>query len=129
MLSSRLPGRFAPELDSDTFFLRVMRRIWRLWDQAAWGRGGSLLTQWIVKYGYVPVVLIGMAGLAHDIGTRESNSGVSIVAKTPVLAEAPVVPGALAERRPPAPETRPEPKPGMQLAALDPHARLLDASD
>jgi len=50
-----------------------------------------LLTQWIVKYGYVPVVLIGMAGLAYDVGTRESNSAVTIVAKTPVVTETPVV--------------------------------------
>jgi hypothetical protein len=79
-----------------------------------------LLTQWIVKYGYVPIVLIGMAGLAYDIATREWTSGNTIVAKTPVVAEAPV------ERGPPALETEAEPKPGMQLAALDPDARLLD---
>src|SRR6188768_1598218 len=123
MLSSRLPGRFAPELDSDTFFLRVMGRIWRLWDQAAWGRGGSLLTQWIVKYGYVPIVLIGMAGLAYDIGTGEWTSGITIVAKAPIVAEVPV------EREPATLETRAEPKPRMQLAALDPDARLLDEPD
>jgi hypothetical protein len=79
-----------------------------------------LLTQWIVKYGYVPIVLIGMAGLAYDIATREWTSGNTIVAKTPVVAEAPV------EHGPPALETEAEPKPGMQLAALDPDARLLD---
>ena len=31
--------------------------------------GGSLLTQWMAKYGYVPIVLIGVAGLALEIGT------------------------------------------------------------
>ena len=82
-----------------------------------------MLTQWIAKYGYVPVVLIGMAGLASDIGTGEWNSGVTIVSKTPVVAEAPV------ERGPLALETRAEPKPRMQLAAIDPDARLLDDSD
>ena len=87
------------------------------------GTGGSLLTQWIAKYGYVPVVLIGMAGLAYDIGTGEWNSGTTIVSKTPVVAEAPV------ERGPLALETRAEPKPRMQLAALDPDARLLDDPD
>ena len=79
-----------------------------------------MLTQWLVKYGYVPIVLIGMAGLALDLGTREWKSGITIVAKTPVVAEAPV------ERGPLTPETRAEPKPRMQLAALDPDARLLD---
>jgi hypothetical protein len=80
-----------------------------------------LLTQWIVKYGYVPIVLIGMAGLAYDIGTREWTSGNTIVAKTPIVAEAPV------ERGPPALETRAKPR--TQLAALDPDVRLLDDSD
>jgi hypothetical protein len=106
-----------------------------------------LLTQWIVKYGYVPVVLIGMAGLAYDVGTRESNSAVTIVAKTPVVTETPVVAEtpvvtetpvvaetpvateAPVERGPLALETRAEPKPRMQLAALDPNVRLLDESD
>ena len=42
------------------------------------GRSGSL-TQWIVKYGYLPIVLIGMVGLALDIGTREWKSDDTIV--------------------------------------------------
>ena len=42
--------------------------------------GGSLLTQWIAKYGYLPIVLIGMAGLALEIGTGEWKSGDTIVA-------------------------------------------------
>src|SRR5207342_2798432 len=83
----------------------------------------SLLTQWIAKYGYVPIVLIGMAGLAYDIGTREWTSGITIVAKTPIMAEAPV------ERGPPTLETRAEPKPRVQLAALDPDARMPDDPD
>ena len=89
------------------------------------GDGGSLLTQWIVKYGYVPIVLIGMAGLAYDIGTGEWTSGETIVAKIPVVAEAPVVTEAAVERWPPTLETEAELKPRMQLAALDPDARLL----
>ena len=64
-----------------------MRRIWRLWNQA----GGSLLTQWMAKYGYVPIVLIGMAGLALEIGTGERQGGETVAAKTPVVAEAPLV--------------------------------------
>jgi len=48
---------------------------------------GSLLTQWIAKYGYVPIVLIGMAGLAPEIA-REWKSGETIAAKNPVVAEA-----------------------------------------
>jgi hypothetical protein len=50
-----------------------------------------LLTQWFVKYGYVPIVLIGIAGLALDIGTREWKSDATIVAESPVVAEIPVV--------------------------------------
>jgi len=88
-----------------------------------------------------------MAGLAYDVGTRESNSAVTIVAKTPVVTETPVVAEtpvvtetpvvaetpvateAPVERGPLALETRAEPKPRMQLAALDPNVRLLDESD
>jgi hypothetical protein len=99
-----------------------------------------LLTQWFVKYGYVPIVLIGMAGLALDIGTREWKSDATIVAESSVVAEAPVVreppvteAADVAEtfvaRRPPALETEPESRPNMELAALDPDTRLLDESD
>ena len=101
-----------------------MTRIWRLWSHAGSG-GGSLLTQWIAKYGYVPIVLIGMAGLAPEIA-REWKSGETIVAKAPVVAETPVVTGAPivaeapVERRPPTLEPEAEPKARMQLAALDP---------
>ena len=63
--------------------------------------------------------MIGMAGLAPEI-TREWKSGETIVAKAPVVAEAPV------ERWPPTPETEAEPKARMQLAALDPYALLRD---
>ena len=93
--------------------------------------GASLLTQWIAKYGYVPIVLIGMAGLAPEIA-REWKSGETIVAKTPVVAEAsvvaksPVVAEAFVERWPPTLETEAEPKARMQLVALDPYVRLRD---
>src|SRR6185295_19860954 len=105
-----------------------MKRIWKLWNHAGlgWG-GGSLLTRWIAKYGYVPIVLIAMAGPWPEIA-REWKSGETIVAKAPVVAEAPVrtespvVAEAPVERRRPTLET--EPKAGMQLAALDPYARL-----
>ena len=80
-----------------------------------------MLTQWIVKYGWVPIVLIGMAGLAYEIGTGERKSGDTIVANTTIVAE------ALVERGPPTLETWAEPR--MQLAALDPDARLLDDPD
>jgi hypothetical protein len=102
--------------------------------------GDGLLTQWFVKYGYVPIVLIGIAGLALDIGTREWKSDVTIVAESPVVAEAAVVRAppvteaavvaeSFVERRPPTLETGPGSKPRMQLAARDPEARLLDGSD
>ncbi|MGA8928898.1 MAG: hypothetical protein WB537_03970, partial [Pseudolabrys sp.] len=87
-----------------------------------WGRSG-LLTQWIIKYGYLPIILIGMVGLALDIGTREWKSDDVIVADAPVVAapsvvaEAPVVAETFVERRPPAVEIKVEPKPIMQLTA------------
>src|SRR4029453_4013848 len=74
------------------------------------GRSG-LLTQLIVKYGYLPIVLIGMVGLALDIGTREWKSDGVIVADAPVVAE------TFVERWPPTVETEVEPKPTMQLTA------------
>jgi hypothetical protein len=82
-----------------------------------------LLTQWIVKYGYLPIILIGMVGLALDIGTREWKSGDVIVADAPAVAapsvvvEAPVVAETFVERRPPTVEIKVEPKPTMQLTA------------
>jgi len=81
-----------------------------------WGRSG-LLTQWIVKYGYLPIVLIGMVGLALDIGTREWKSDDIIVADAFVMAEPPVVAETFVERQPPAVEIKVEPKPIMQLTA------------
>ena len=82
-----------------------------------------MLTQWIVKYGYLPIILIGMVGLALDIGTREWKSGDVIVADAPAVAapsvvvEAPVVAETFVERRPPTVEIKVEPKPTMQLTA------------
>jgi hypothetical protein len=116
-----------------------------------WGRSG-LLTQWIVKYGYLPIVLIGMVGLALDIGTREWKSDDIIVAEAPVVAEtfverrpptveievepkpttqltAPVMAEDSVEPPPPTVETKLEPKPTVQVAALNPDVRLPDESD
>ena len=59
------------------------------------------LTQWIAKYGYVPIVLIGTAGLALEIGTVEWKSGDTIVAEAPVVAE------TFVERWPPRWKPRP----------------------
>ena len=39
----------------------------------------------------MPIILIGIAGLAVDIGTREWKSDATIVAESPVVAEAAVV--------------------------------------
>src|SRR5262249_25329175 len=89
------------------------------------GMGGSLLTQWIAKYGYLPIVLIGMAGLVLAIGTRDWKSYDTIV----VVADAPVVAESFIERRAPTLEVKREPKPSMELAALDPDTRLRDESD
>ena len=82
-----------------------------------------MLRQWLAKYGYLPIVLIGKAGLALEIGTSEWQSGNTIVAKAPVVAE------TFVERWPPTLETKVDPKPSMQLAALDPDTRLRDESD
>ena len=94
-----------------------------------------MLTQWIVRYGYLPIVLIGLVGLALDLGTRAWKSGDTVVADAPVVAAPPVVvaPPVVAEtfieRQPPAAEAKVEPKPTIHLAALDPAVRLSDASN
>jgi hypothetical protein len=88
-----------------------------------------LLRQWIAKRGYVPIVLVGMAGLAPEIGTGEWKSVDTIEAKPPVVVDAPVVVEAFVDRWPPTLETKAAPKPRMQMAAPDPDARLLDESD
>jgi hypothetical protein len=112
-----------------------------------------LLTQWIVRYGYLPIVLIGVLGLALDLGIRAWKSDDTIVAHAPVVAAPPVVAASpvmaappvvaetLIERQPPTAETKVEPKPTIQaetkaepkptikLAALDPGVRLPDASN
>jgi hypothetical protein len=83
----------------------------------------GLPTQWIVKYGYLPIVLIGMIGLALDIGTREWKSddilvaNAPVVAEPPVVAEAPAVAETFVERQPPTVEIKVEPKPTMPLTA------------
>jgi hypothetical protein len=88
-----------------------------------------LLTQWILKYGYVPVILIGMVGFALDIGTREWTSDDTIVADAPGVAEAPAAAETIVERQPPTLETEPAPRPSVQVASLDPDARLADEPD
>lgn len=121
-------------------------RVGKLPNTRTWGRGG-LLTQWIVRYGYLPIVLIGVLGLALDLGIRAWKSDDTIVAHAPVVAASPVMaaPPVVAEtfieRQPPTAETKVEPKPTIQaetkaepkptikLAALDPGVRLPDASN
>ena len=81
-----------------------------------------MLTQWIIKYGYLPIILIGMVGLALDIGTREWKSddvivAAPVVAAPSVVAEAPVVAETFVGRQPPTVEIKVEPKPTMQLTA------------
>src|SRR5262249_10347330 len=112
-------------------------------------RGRSdLLTQWLVIYAYVPIALIGITGLAMDIGTREWKSGEIIVGDDPVVAETfverqPSTMEIKVEQTPTASvmakdsvkppsttvETKVEPKPTIQLAALNPDVRLPDESD
>jgi hypothetical protein len=88
-----------------------------------------LLRQWIAKRGYVPIVLVGMAGLAPEIGTGEWKSGDTIEARPPVVVDAPVVAETFVDRWPPTLQTKVAPKPRMQMAAPDPDAGLLDESD
>jgi len=127
--------------------LRMKRRIGRLWNEWLGDGGGNLLTQWLAKYGYLPIVLIGMAGLALEMGTGEWKSDDTIVTNAPIVAEAPVVAETVVERSPPmleepslqraAPvvaesfvERRPPPpEPSIELAALDPDTRLESESD
>src|SRR6516162_1762855 len=87
-------------------------------------RGRSdLLTQWLVKYGYVPIALIGITGLALGNFTREWKGGEIIVGDDPVVAE------TFVERRLPTVEMTVEPKPTKQLAALNPDVRLPEESN
>jgi hypothetical protein len=88
-----------------------------------------LLTKWIAKYGYAPIFLIGMVGLVLEVSTRDWKSDDTIVVDVPAVAEAPVVAETFIERRPPTPETEPEPTPSVQVAALDPDTRLRNESD
>jgi hypothetical protein len=106
----------------------VATRVGKTPNRWTWGRGG-LLTQWIVRYGYLPIVVIGMLGLALDIGIRQWKSDDTIVADATVVAEPPVVAETFIERQPPTAETKVEPTPTIQLAALDPAVRLPDASN
>src|SRR5262249_19159542 len=99
------------------FFLRVKRNRGDLELGNLVIGAGSLLRQWIARNGWVPIVVIGMAGLALDIGTREWKSGDTIVADAPVVAEPPVVAETFVERRPPTEETTVEPTATMQLTA------------
>jgi hypothetical protein len=91
-----------------------------------------LLTQWIIRYGYLPIVVIGLVGLVLDIGIREWRSSNTVVADAPVVADArvaedpPVVAETFIERQPPATETKVESKPPIQVAAVDPDVRLPD---
>jgi hypothetical protein len=134
----------------NTFLLPVKMRMGKT-SKRTWGRSG-LLTKWIVKYGYLPIILIGMVGLALDIGTRQWKSDYVIVADAPVVAEtfverqpptveikvepkptmqltAPVMAGDSVEPPLPTVETKLEPKPIVQFAALNPDVRLPDESD
>jgi len=38
--------------------------------------GGGLLTQWIAKYGYLPIVVIGVASLTPVVGAGEWKRSV-----------------------------------------------------
>jgi hypothetical protein len=93
-----------------------------------------LLRQRIAEYSCVPIVMIGMVGLALDIGTREWKNDGTIVAETfversPLTMEtkaepepsmqlsAPVVAEPFVERWPPTLKTQAEPEPSMQLSA------------
>src|SRR5262245_63564440 len=86
--------------------------------QATWGRSGSL-TQWIVKYGYVPIVLIGMVALAIGIGVGEWKSGGTIVAEAPSS----VVAETVVERRPPTVEYNVEHTTRLRVVAFNYGAR------
>ena len=94
-----------------------------------------MLTQWIVKYGYVPIVWIGMIGLAVDVGVHQWRSDKTIVAEAPAAtgapaaAEPPVVTEPFIEARPLALESEPEPSPRIELAPSEPDAQLARKPD
>ena len=103
------------------------------------GSGGGLPTQWFAKHGYLAIALTGMAGLALGIGLSEwktDDAPVADAAFEPGLyaieskaePKALIVADAPSEPRSPAPETEPEQRPTVRLAALDPDARSLDDS-
>ena len=81
------------------------------------GSGGGLPTQWFAKHGYLAIALTGMAGLALGIGLAKWKTDDAPVADAPI------------EPHSTAPETEPEQRPTVRLAALDPDARSLDDSD
>jgi hypothetical protein len=94
-------------------------------EQAPRGLGG-LLTQWILRYGYVPIVAIGVVGFSLDIGTRYWSSDNTVAADAPVAAQPPVVAETFIDSPPLTPKSEPEPRPSIEVAALDPDARLAD---
>jgi hypothetical protein len=131
------------------FFLRVKEESGDFGIKRHGDGAGSLLRERIAKYSFVPIVLIGMAALALEIGIGEWKSAGTVVSDAPVTSverspptaetkaesepgmqlSAPVVAEPFVERWLPKVETRIAPKRSMQLAALDPDARFLDESD
>ena len=86
-----------------------------------------MLTQWLLKYGYIPIILIGMVGFALDIGAREWKRDDTIVSDAPVVK--PPVAETFISHRSPTLETEFAPRPSMEMAALESDGRLADEPD
>ena len=120
--------------------MRMKRRIGRLWNEWLGDGGGNLLTQWLAKYGYLPIVLIGMAGLALEMGTGEWKSDDTIVTNALLWPRRLLWPRLLSSVRRPCwksractsscgTERRAPAEPSIELAALGPDTRLESESD
>jgi hypothetical protein len=65
----------------------------------------------------------------HTDSAKQADQTIIRDKKPRRRADAPVVAESFVERRPPTQETKAEPKPSMELAALDPDTQSLDESD
>ena len=88
-----------------------------------------MLKQWIVKYGYLPIVVIGLIGLVADLGIHYWRADKTIVAEAPVAADPPVVTEPFIEPRPQMLESVSEPSSNIELAPTEPDAQLADKDD
>jgi hypothetical protein len=73
--------------------------------------------------------VIGLIGLAVDLGVHQWRSDKTIIAETPLVAEPPVVTEPFIEPRPQTLESVSEPSSNIELAPTEPDAQLADEDD